>query len=185
MWRVFRRRLSVARLLPLAGLLGFAAGGEAALEQIFLSPNQQVTQGSRVSIDLGGIRCSSDGGALPSLNLSAGAYPDQWAGALAVSGNTNTTSIGNQSSLLALLSLNVPLATSNRQFNCQTLLKDAQIKVRIDNLRQLLDEDVISESQFRSALLALYGPLTEAAQVPRPGAGSSVVVSDGPAQAIK
>ena len=88
-------------------------------------------------------------------------------------------------SLLALLSLNVPLATSNRQFNCQTLLKDAQIKVRIDNLRQLLDEDVISESQFRSALLALYGPLTEAAQVPRPGAGSSVVVSDGPVQAIK
>jgi hypothetical protein len=103
-----------------------------------------------------------------------------------VSGNTNTTSIGNQSSLLALLSLNVPLAMSNRQFNCQTLLKDAQIKVRIDNLRQLLDEDVISESQFRSALLALYGPLTEAAQAPRSGAGSSsVVVSDGPAQAIR
>jgi len=170
-----------------AGVLALALGGgslcgslpwQGALAQIFLAPTQQFPQGSRVSIDLGGLRCNADGGALPSLNLSAGAYPDQWAGALAVSGNTNTTSIGNQSSLLALVTLNIPLARSRSEFSCQTLLKDAQIKARIDNLRLLVEENVISESQYQKALRSLFGAqfVELGANAANPAAGVSVVL---------
>jgi hypothetical protein len=30
----------------------------------------------------------------------------------------------------------------------------------MENLRQLMDEDIISESQYKKALLGLFGPLT-------------------------
>jgi hypothetical protein len=44
----------------------------------------------------------------------------------------------------------------------------------MENLRQLVDEDVISESQFKKALLSLYGPLGgsefEPSQLPVEGA---------------
>jgi hypothetical protein len=44
----------------------------------------------------------------------------------------------------------------------------------MENLRQLVDEDVISESQFKKALLSLYGPLSgsefEPSQLPVEGA---------------
>ncbi len=137
-------------------------------------------QRSRVSIDLGGgIRCSSDGGSVPSLSFSAGAYPDQWGAANEVILAPNAASnVGNRSSLLAMLSINVPLAKTSQSFDCNALLKDAQIKARIENLRQLVDEDVISESQYRKALLKLFGPLSEELGVlePAPTAGSSVVV---------
>lgn len=107
---------------------------------------------------MGGIRCNSDGGALPSLSVSAGAYPDQWGNNVNVAPNANNNSIGSQSSLLALITLNIPLARSQSSFSCLALLKDAQIKARIDNLRQLLEENVISESQYQKALRALFGP---------------------------
>lgn len=112
-----------------------------------------------MSIDLGGLRCSSDGGVLPSLSLSAGAYPDQWGNNVNVAPNASNNSIGSQSSFLALVTLNIPLARSQSEFSCQSLLKDAQIKARIDNLRQLVDENVITESQYHKALLSLFGPL--------------------------
>ena len=129
-----------------------------ALAQIYLAPTQQFPQGSRVSIDLGGLRCNSDGGALPSLSLSAGAYPDQWGNNVTVAPNANNNAIGSQSSLLALVTLNIPLARAQSDFNCQALLKDAQIKARIDNLRQLVEENVISESQYQHALRSLFAP---------------------------
>lgn len=136
-----------------------ACGSGQALAQIYLAPSQQFPQGSRVAIDLGGLRCSSDGGVVPSLSLSAGAYPDQWGNNVNVAPNANNNSIGSQSSFLALVTLNIPLARSQSNFSCQALLKDAQIKARIDNLRQLVDEQVISESQYHKALKALFGPL--------------------------
>jgi hypothetical protein len=150
---------------------------QGALAQIFLAPTQQFTQGSRVSIDLGGLRCNADGGALPSLSLSAGAYPDQWGNNVNVAPNASS-SIGNQSSLLALVTLNIPLARSRSEFSCQTLLKDAQIKARIDNLRLLVEENVISESQYQKALRSLFGAqfVELGANAANPAAGVSVVL---------
>jgi hypothetical protein len=129
----------------------------SAVAQIYMAPSQQFPQGSRVSIDQGGLRCNSDSGALPSLSISAGAYPDQWGYNVNVAPNATNSTIGSQSSLLALATLNIPLARSQVNFSCQSLLKDAQIKARIDNLRQLVEEGVITESQYKKALKALFG----------------------------
>jgi len=41
-------------------------------------------------------------------------------------------------------------------FSGQPLLKDAIIRTRMENLRQLVDEDIITESQYKKALLSLY-----------------------------
>jgi hypothetical protein len=42
---------------------------------------QQPMTRSRLSIDLeDGLRCSSDGGLVPTTSLAVGAYPDQWGG---------------------------------------------------------------------------------------------------------
>jgi len=164
-------------------IVGCCEPWQSALAQIYLAPSQQFPQGSRVSIDLGGLRCNADGGALPSLSLSAGAYPDQWGNNVNVAPNASNNSIGNQSSLLALITLNIPLARSRSEFSCQSLLRDAQIKARIDNLRQLVEENVISESQYQKALRALFGREfgdgAEAAQAENRGA-PVVVTSAGP-----
>ncbi len=143
-----------------------------------MAPNQQFPQGSRVSIDLGTVRCNSDGGALPNLSVSAGAYPDQWGNSISVAQSSGNASIGNQSSLLAMVSLNIPLARSHRQFSCQPLLKDAIIRTRMENLRQLVDEEVITESQYKQALLHLYGPLSgaELSLAPSPGQGATLTL---------
>lgn len=79
---------------------------------------------------------------------------------------------------MALVSLNVPLRVSNSKFSCLSLLKDAQIKTRMENLRQLVDEDVITESQYKKALLGLYGPLSDSALEPSksPPGGASLVL---------
>ncbi len=131
-----------------------------------------------MSIDLGSVRCNADAGALPNLSLSAGAYPDQWGNNISVAQTNGNASIGNQSALLAMLSLNIPLARSHNAFSCQPLLKDALIRTRMDNLRQLVDEEVISESQYKQALLNLYGPLStrELTLAPAPNRGLSVSV---------
>ncbi|MBM5800130.1 MAG: hypothetical protein FJ077_04665 [Cyanobacteria bacterium K_DeepCast_35m_m2_023] len=176
MWRLAPGTVHRAGLFALAGAAIAASGlaGPAALAQIYLAPTQQFPQGSRVSIDLGGLRCNADGGALLSPSLSAGAYPDQWGNTVTVAPNANNTAIGSQSSLLALVTLNIPLARSQSGFHCQTLLKDAQIKARIDNLRQLVEENVISESQYQQALRSLFAPElaghVPAAAGPAPGA---------------
>ena len=176
MWRLASRAVHGAGVLALAGL-SFAGFAEAqALGQIYLAPSQQFPQGSRVSIDLGGLRCNSESGALPSLNLSAGAYPDQWGNNVNVAPNASNNSIGNQSSLLALVTLNIPLARSQANFNCLSLLKDAQIKARMDNLRQLVEEDVITESQYHKALLSLFGPLANGQIEARPASQGGVTL---------
>jgi len=152
-------------LFPLAGIvvttLLWTQG--SAIAQIYLNPNIPNMQRSRVSIELGnGIRCTSDGGSISSLTFSAGAYPDQLGNnSLVVNPQVGNTSISSQSSLMALMSLNIPLGRTDQKFDCMPLLKDAIVKARIDNLRQLVDEDVISESQYRKALLELFGPLSD------------------------
>jgi hypothetical protein len=37
------------------------------------------------------------------------------------------------------------------------LLQDAQIKARVANLRELLEESIITEAQYRAAVIKLYG----------------------------
>ena len=151
---------------------------QAAVAQIFLAPNQQFPQGSRVSIDLGSVRCNADAGALPNLSLSAGAYPDQLGNNVSVAQTDGNATVGNQSSLLAILSLNIPLSRSNNAFSCQPLLKDAMIRTRMENLRQLVDEEVITESQYKQALLSLYGPLRtgDLSIPPSPNRGANLTV---------
>ena len=174
MWNFIARFIQRASLLSLGSVSIISPWSSKALAQIFLAPNQQFPQGSRVSIDVGNVRCNSDGGALPNLSISAGAYPDQLGNSISLSQQNSSSTIGNQSTMMALLSLNIPLKASNPKFSCLSLLKDAQIKTRMENLRQLVDEDVITESQFKKALLSLYGPLSgsefEPSQSPTEGA---------------
>jgi hypothetical protein len=124
------------------------------------------------------VRCNADAGALPNLSLSAGAYPDQLGNNVSVAQTDGNSTVGNQSSLLAILSLNIPLSRSNNAFSCQPLLKDAMIRTRMENLRQLVDEEVITESQYKQALLSLYGPLStgELSLPPSPNRGANVTV---------
>jgi hypothetical protein len=177
MWHHTAKHIQRTCLLPLGAVSIFICAPNA-LAQIFLAPNQQFPQGSRVSIDIGEVRCNSDGGAVPNLSLAAGAYPDQLGNNISIAQQSSSSSIGNQSTLMALVSLNIPLKSSNPQFSCKSLLKDAQIKTRMENLRQLVDEEVISESQYKKALLNLFGPLNSSElELPKsPAGGVSLVV---------
>jgi len=178
MWRLSPRAVHRAGVLTLAGTALLSCAPPAVVAQIYLAPSQQYPQGSRVSIDLGGLRCNSDAGALPNLALSAGAYPDQWGTNVNLATQANNNSIGSQSSLLALITLNIPLARAQPDFSCMALLKDAQIKARMDNLRLLVDENVISESQYHQALRALFGPLSGGRQLQEPvrAGGASLAI---------
>lgn len=163
----------------MAGILSISSP-EKATAQIYLNPVQQPMTRSRVSIDMGnGLRCTSDGGSVPTLSLSVGAYPDQWGSNPIVLDRT----VANQSSLLGLVSLHVPLGGTSQSFDCNALLKDAQLRARLDNLRELLDENLISESQYRDIVLRLYSAvlldknsLTDPVTTVRPG---SLRLSEG------
>jgi hypothetical protein len=158
-----------------------------AAAQIFLNPAQQQMSRSRVSIDMGdGIRCTSEGGAVPTLGLSVGAYPDQWGNETVVFSNGN---IGNQSSLLGLLSVNIPLQGTSQKFDCRALLQDAQVKARLANLRELLDENLLTEAQYREAVLRLYGPLLHStpptmSQEATPPGSNSLRLEDPPLKPV-
>lgn len=125
--------------------------------QIYLNPSQATMSPARVTIDFGnGIRCSSDGGSIPSLSFSAGAYPDQWG----VSRNSSANGLVNgTSSMMGLVTLHVPLQARKPGVDCETMLQESLLKARIENLRQLLEEEVISETQFRQALAKMAGAL--------------------------
>lgn len=138
--------------------------------QIYLNPLQQNMNRSRVSIDMGdGLRCTSDGGSVPTLSLSVGAYPDQWGSDVTVFDR----STGSQSSLLGLVSVHVPLSGTSQKFDCNQLLTDAKIRARLDNLRELLDENIINDSQYRAAVILLYKDILD----PSLNAGNAQPVS--------
>ncbi|MDM7951706.1 MAG: hypothetical protein QUV07_00600 [Cyanobium sp. CZS 25K] len=104
-----------------------------------------------------------------------GAYPDQW--------GSNATvfdrSVANQSSLMGLVSVHVPLAGTSQTFDCNALLKDAQIRARLDNLRELLDENLITEAQYREVVLRLYQPILNPKDQPLPnGLGEAKRLGD-------
>lgn len=141
----------------------FAVGYVAAREvssptysQVFLSPSQQQATRSRVSIDLGGgLRCSSDGGNTPTLALSVGAYPDLLVNG--APGITETlTSAGSQSSLFSVLSFSFPLGQTNQNFDCTPLLTEGRLRARLQSLRELVDDDIITEAEYKKAVLKSY-----------------------------
>lgn len=138
--------------------------------QIFLSPNQQYPQRPRGTLDVGGgVRCSFEGGASPSLSLSVGAYPDLIFDNVVV--NTPTTSsLAQQSKLFALASINIPLNQQSNNFSCNQLLKDVQLRTRLQSLRELADENIISESQYRKAVMDAFKKVmgTEIPSLPPP-----------------
>ena len=146
-----------AHLLCATGV-AIAVSASPAAAQINLNPIQQNMSRSRVSIDMGdGLRCTSDGGSLPTLSLSMGAYPDHRDSDVTVyAGNA-----GSNGSLLGLVSLHVPLGGTSQKFDCNALLKDAKIRARLDNLRELVDENIISDAQYRVAVLQLYQPILD------------------------
>lgn len=149
-----------AHLLCAAGV-AVAVTASPAAAQIYLNPIQQNMTRSRVSIDMGdGLRCTSDGGSVPTLSLSMGAYPDQWGSDVTVYDRSTVS----QSSLLGLVSVHVPLGGTSQKFDCNALLKDAKIRARLDNLRELVDENIISDEQYRAAVRQLYQPILEPTQ---------------------
>lgn len=142
-------------LFSLAALLLTIAVHPYACAQIFLSPNQQFPQRSRGTLDLGGgVRCSFEGGAGPSLSLSVGAYPDVLMRDVVV--NSNVSNVASQSGIFSLITLNLPLGGSKNRFSCDDLLEDAKLRARLQSLRELADENIISESQYQEAVFDLY-----------------------------
>jgi hypothetical protein len=134
---------------------------------------------SRVIIDFGnGIRCSSDGGSIPSLSVSAGAYPD--AMGIAINNQSSNSSITSNSSLIGLVTLHVPLHRSKASVDCETLLKESLLKARIENLRQLLEEEVITEIQFREALRKVAGAVPNGGEQTMPAANPTVEIISTP-----
>ena len=138
-------------------LIANCAFVDSVFSQININPLNNNMRRSRVSIDMGdGLRCTSDGGDVPVLSLSMGAYPDQIGNDIGFSADSN---IYQRSGLLALASVHIPLSRTNQNFDCNYLLADAKIRARLDNLRELLDENIISEHYYRKAVLKLYQPL--------------------------
>lgn len=149
------RHRQVAHLLTLGALALSEPGSYPATAQIFLSPNQQYPQRPRGTLDVGGgVRCSFEGGASPSLSFSVGAYPDLIFDNVVV--NSTSSSAGQQSQLFALLSINIPLNQKVNNFSCDELLQDVQLRTRLQSLRELADENILSESQYRKAVMEAF-----------------------------
>jgi len=140
---------------------------QPARAQIFLSPNQQYPQRPRGTLDVGGgVRCSFEGGASPSLSLSIGAYPDLIFDNVVV--NPTNSSAGQQSQLFALVSVNIPLNQKVSNFSCDELLKDVQLRTRLQSLRELVDENILSESQYRKAIQNAFKTMMQTEIPPLP-----------------
>jgi hypothetical protein len=155
MRRNHRGHRQVTPLLALGALILTALQSHPSKSQIFLSPNQQYPQRPRATLDVGGgVRCSLEGGASPSLSLSVGAYPDLILDNVVV--NSNSSSAGQQSQLFALATLNIPLNQKTRNFSCDALLQDVQLRTRLQSLRELADENILTESQYRKAVTDAY-----------------------------
>jgi len=153
------RSVSVKNLLALAAI-GELLVGLPSQAQIYLNPIQPNVNRSRTGIDLtgDGMRCSSDGGAVPTLSMSVGVVP----------GQTNNVIVNSQTSqgpVLGLLTLSVPLERTDQKFDCNNLLQDAQVKARMENLRTLLDESVITEAQYRQGLIRILNQMMPQAVV--------------------
>jgi hypothetical protein len=128
-----------------------------ARAQIFLSPQSPASERSSADINIDGISCSSAGGSVPSLTMSIGADPyatnnfDNL-----IENNTNSSS-----PFLGIVSLNIPLKKTNQNFTCNELHDLAVKKSKLASLREMVDEQIITEDQYVIAVRNLYKKLLD------------------------
>ena len=134
-------------------MLGITEIISTARAQIFLSPQTPSANQSSATIDIDNTRCSSSGGSVPSLSLSVGADPY----AVNYFNDFNAeTSSNNSSPFLGIVSLNIPLRKTNQNFNCNELHDLAVRKSKLNSLREMVDEQIITEDQYSKAVQNLY-----------------------------
>ncbi|MBT65756.1 MAG: hypothetical protein CMN98_01270 [Synechococcus sp. NP17] len=140
-------------LLLVSVMLGITETISTAKAQIFLSPQTPSANQSSATIDIDNTRCSSSGGSVPSLSLSVGADPY----AVNYFNDFNAeTSSNNSSPFLGIVSLNIPLRNTNQNFNCNELHDLAVRKSKLNSLREMVDEQIITEDQYSKAVQNLY-----------------------------
>ena len=129
---------------------------KSVYSQVYLNNNYSRMTRSKASLDMGnGVRCSSDGGSVPTLSMSVGALPDRFYDDL----NTN-----GPSSLSAMVSVNVPLLQTSQDFRCNDLFEQALVRSKIENLREMYDEGILTDRQFHSMSLKLNEKLFTSAE---------------------
>lgn len=123
---------------------------KSVYSQVYLNNNNSRMTRSKASLDMGnGIRCSSDGGSVPTLSMSVGALPDRL---YDVYDDPNRN---GPSSLSAMVSVNVPLLQTSQDFRCNDLFEQALVRSKIENLREMYDEGILTDRQFQSMSLKL------------------------------
>ena len=147
------KKISDKKNFFLFGLLIFNNSFFAAHAQIFLSPQSSSASRSSASINIDNTRCSSSGGDVPSLSLSVGADP--YAVNYFNDFDINDSSQRN-SPFLGIVSLNIPLQRTNQNFNCSKLHDLAVKKSKLSSLREMVDEEIITDEQYTKAVQNLY-----------------------------
>ena len=121
--------------------------------QIFLSPQNSAATRSNSSINIDGTRCSSSGGSVPSLSVAVGADPY----AVNYFNDFDITENSNRNSpFLGIVSINIPLQGTSQNFNCSELHDLAVKKSKLASLRDMVDEQIITEDQYTRAVQNLY-----------------------------
>ena len=127
-----------------------------ARAQIFLSPQSPTSERSSTNINIDGVSCSAAGGSVPSITMSVGADPYAINDFDGLVGNANANS-----PFLGIVSLNIPLKRTNQSFSCNELYDLAVKKSKLASLRELVDEQIISEDQYAMAVQNIYKELLE------------------------
>ena len=132
---------------------------KSVYSQVYLNNNNSRMTRSKASLDMGnGIRCSSDGGSVPTLSMSVGALPDRL---YDVYDDFNRN---GPSPLSAMISVNVPLLQTSQDFRCNDLFEQALVRSKIENLREMYDEGILTDRQFQSMSLKLNEKLFTSAE---------------------
>ena len=140
----------------------FSLGGLALLQnlspgpaysQVYLNNNTPRMERSTASLDMSnGIRCSSNGGSVPTMSMSVGALPDNLYDSNIINSDFYSSIPSN---LSAMLTVNVPLLQTSQNYSCNELLEQTLVRSKIDNLREMYEEGIITNRQFQSMSLKL------------------------------
>ncbi len=135
---------------------------KSVYSQVYLNNNNSRMTRSKASLDMGdGIRCSSDGGSVPTLSMSVGALPDRLYDDDIVYNDFNRN---GPSSLSAMVSVNVPLLQTSQDFRCNELFEQVLVRSKIENLREMYEEGILTDRQFQSMSLKLNEKLFTSAE---------------------
>ena len=140
-------------LFLISSFLGLASTIKGVNAQIFLNPQNSSATRSSASINIDSTRCSSSGGDVPSLSLAVGAdpYAVNYFNDFDINANSN-----RNSPFLGIVSLNIPLKRTNQDFDCSELHDLAVKKSKLSSLREMVDEQIITEDQYATAVQNLY-----------------------------